>query len=102
MSKPKKCNCGLENHLFCPNCSVVKMVILLKNGNNHLKTGTGTNAKNPVWYSYLKYNRRPLEIIAIKMRDRVLKDPEYAGRIQVLQFYENIPGTTYFKKIKQV
>ena len=100
MPESKKCECGLDNHLFCPNCSKVKLVILLKNGNNELKIGTGAGAKNPVWYSYLKYNRYNVDRIAEKMRDRILKETMYAGKIQVLQFYENKPGQTYFKKLK--
>ena len=83
MKALKKCRCGLGKSSTCRNCSKVRMVPMLKNGNNHLKYPVDVNNKNPdkryrnpVWYSYLKFNR-------------LLKSPKYKGAVQLVYFYKN-------------
>lgn len=64
-----KCKCGLNNKTYCPRCSKVRMVILLKNGHENLKlTRANGDQYNPVWYSFLKYNKYEVYRIAEKWR----------------------------------
>lgn len=80
----KKCRCGQNRKIFCSRCSKVRMVILLKNGNEHLQI----NGYNPVWYSALKYNTTDPYKIIEKMKDRFYKHP-IARETNVIQFYLN-------------
>ena len=96
MKALKKCRCGLGKSSTCRNCSKVRMVPMLKNGNNHLKYPVDVNNKNPdkryrnpVWYSYLKFNRYDETRIAEKMLERLLKSPKYKGAVQLVYFYKN-------------
>jgi len=95
-----KCNCGLGNHIFCPRCSKIRMTILLKNGNDHLKYSRANGVKsNPVWYSHLKYNSMAFDKIAEKMEIRLSKNTELAGAAQVLLFYKNGDRNNHIKKV---
>ena len=95
----KKCSCGLANSSTCKNCSKVRMIILLKNGNDNLKFDSPSSNKkfNPVWYSYLKYNRYDENRIADKMAERVRISLKYAGKVQQLQFYRNSDRSQPFR-----
>lgn len=99
MKQPIKCTCGLEKGASCPKCSKIRMTILLKNGNDHLKLGHGKNQRNPVWYSYLKYNRYPPERIIQKMEERLRAHPKLGSAARFLQFYYNHDRTNCIKKI---
>lgn len=68
--------------------SRIKMVCLLKGGNNHLKQ----NGKNPVFYSPEKYNAKPDETI-IKGMIRRLQNTEVFKASNVIQFYDTVTGT---------
>lgn len=61
LEKPKKkCTCGAGEKIFCKNCSLIQMSIMLKNGNDHLKVENSRGHKCcPVWYSHLKHNYKP-------------------------------------------
>ncbi len=80
----KKCNCGLENKITCPKCSKIKMVILLKNGNENLKF----NGYNPVWYSHLSKNKKPDNVLINAMYRRFLSSI-YNNKANCLIFYDN-------------
>lgn len=102
MNEPKalkKCRCGLANSSTCKNCSKVRMTVMLKNGNDELKFKSGNSDKlfNPVWYSYLKYNRYDENRIADKMAERIKLNPKYAGKVQQLRFYRNGERSQPFK-----
>lgn len=84
MANYKKCSCTKNNKIFCPNCSKIRMVILLKNGNDHLKI----NGYNPVWYSILKYNTYDIHSIVEKMLRRFKTNP-LSQQANVVQFYIN-------------
>lgn len=100
MKIPTKCNCGLRNSTYCPNCSRVRMVILLKNGNENLKnTKPNGQEYNPVWYSFLKYNNYDVYRIAEKMEQNLRKHPVFAGAANVLQFYINGNRNHIIKKV---
>lgn len=96
-TQKKKCNCGAENKITCPNCSDFKMVILLKNGNNHLKL-KGHNGKmnNPVWYNHLSKNTKDINLIANSMYKRFQKSI-YANSANFLHFYSNTSGKLLMK-----
>ena len=65
------------------------MVILLKNGNNHLKYKQITgNYVNPVWYNHLSKNRKGQNILVNAMRNRFEKSI-YKGATNKLMFYDN-------------
>lgn len=88
----KKCNCGANKKLGCPNCSEIKMVILLKNGNSHLKLPTSNGRKvNPVWYNYLSKNCKGMHNLVNTMHRRFLNS-KYAGKANKLNFYSNTTG----------
>lgn len=101
MTKPTtKCTCGLGNKTYCPRCSRLRMVILLKNGNDNLKTTTPDGKEyNPVWYSFLKYNNYDLYKIAEKMEANVKKHPVLSQAANVLQFYINGNRSHAIKKV---
>jgi len=65
------------------------MVILLKNGNNHLKykQTRGTYA-NPVWYNHLSKNRKAQNVLVNAMYQRFEKS-NYKGATNKLMFYDN-------------
>lgn len=95
-----KCGCGLQNKMYCPRCSRLRMVILLKNGNDELKeTAPDGREYNPVWYSFLKYNNYELSRIAEKMEANVRKHPVLSGAANVLQFYLNGNRSHVIKKV---
>lgn len=96
MKESKKCSCGQSNKLYCKNCSKLRMTILLKNGNEHLKSSNGSN---PVWYSFLKYNRYDLYDIAEKMEANIRKHPEYSSSTNVLLFFINGNRNAAIKKV---
>jgi hypothetical protein len=75
------------------------MVILLKNGHENLKlTRANGDQYNPVWYSFLKYNKYEVYRIAEKMEANIRKHPEFCAAANVLQFYINGQRQAYFKK----
>lgn len=86
-----KCNCGANNKITCPNCSELKMVILLKNGFSHLKLVSGTRKINPVWYNHLSKNRKALSILYNAMYRR-FQASEYANAANMVNFYSNTTG----------
>ncbi len=99
MSEKTNCQCGLNNKTYCPRCSKVRMTILLKNGHENLKLTRGDGSEhNPVWYSFLKYNKYDISRIAQKMEANIKKHPEFANAANVLQFYINGQRQAYFKK----
>lgn len=102
MKPIKRCRCGLANSSTCKNCSKVRMMLMLKNGNDELKFKSPSSDKlfNPVWYSYLKFNRYDEERIAAKMVERVQMNSKYAGKIQQLQFYRNGDRSQPFKIVR--
>lgn len=87
--KQTKCNCGADNKITCPKCSKIKMVMLLKNGNNHLKhrRSNGRYA-NPVWYSHLSKNRKPKNVLINSMYQRFEKS-NYKPYTNKLMFFDN-------------
>ncbi|WP_028889397.1 hypothetical protein [Tenacibaculum ovolyticum] len=88
----KKCTCGANNKITCPNCSELKMVILLKNGNNDLKiAGNGGRKFNPVWYNHLSKNRKKANILVNAMFRR-FEQSKYAKATNVVNFYSNRTG----------
>lgn len=97
-----KCNCGNKLPVTCPKCSVLKMVIMLKNGFEHLKvssTGT-TNTFNPAWYSPIKYNHQSMTLIKNKMIEAFRKQSKYTNAANCLLFYTNNNGqTTFYEKV---
>lgn len=90
----KKCVCGANNKIYCPNCSEIKMVILLKNGFSHLKISTSNSKKkfNPVWYSHLSKNRKNENTLVNAMYKRFQNALEYTGAVNKLNFYSNTTG----------
>ena len=100
MKQSNKCTCGLGNKMYCKNCSKVRVVILLKNGHDQLKVRRGNGEEfNPVWYSFLKYNRYDVYRIAEKIEENVRKHPQYSTAANVLQFYINGQRQAFFKKV---
>ena len=89
MKEKSKCSCGAGNKITCPNCSKIKMVIMLKNGNTELKLKTTNNRyANPVWYSPLSKNRKPTQLIINSMYKRFEKSIYKAATNKVI-FYNN-------------
>ncbi|WP_121667311.1 hypothetical protein [Mesonia aquimarina] len=99
MRNDKKCTCGKRNKIFCPVCSKIKMVILLKNGNEHLQIIKGDRVINPVWYSILKYNRYDYNRITEKMEEAFRKSPLFSAA-NCLQFYLTDNRTHCIKKVR--
>ncbi|CAL2104609.1 hypothetical protein [Tenacibaculum sp. 190130A14a] len=90
--KNKKCQCGQNNKITCPNCSEVKMVILLKNGFNYLKYPSKSGRLvNPVWYNHISKNRKNINALIEGMQRRFLHS-EYAGKANKINFYSNTTG----------
>lgn len=86
----KKCICGSENKVTCPKCSVLKMVILLKNKQQHLKlVGPTGKRSNPVWYNYLSKNRKPDDNLMRTMFRRFLSCGKYTAVTNKVIFYDN-------------
>lgn len=90
MSRSVKCLCGHKNkNGTCPNCSRIKMTILLKNGCDFLRNSNSQGKPvNPVWYSYLKHNRLSTDSIILGMLRRFTKS-HYCQYTQVIQFRED-------------
>ncbi|WP_348716379.1 hypothetical protein [Tenacibaculum sp. 190130A14a] len=87
--KENKCQCGAGYKITCYRCSLVKMVMLLKNGNNHLKYRTANNSyANPVWYNHLSKNNKPVNTLVNAMYKRFQKS-KYTGVTNKLMFYNN-------------
>lgn len=87
--KNLKCNCGADNKITCPNCSKIKMVLLLRHGNNHLKHRQANNKYvNPVWYNHLSKNRKPINTLVNSMYRRFEKSV-YKGATNQLMFFDN-------------
>ena len=90
----KKCQCGnrANRKIYCSNCSDVRMAILLKNGNDHLKYENNRSQKsNPIWYSILSQNGNgPKKIITGMLRRfSAYKDRELVGATNIIRFYDN-------------
>lgn len=95
-----KCNCGQGRKLYCNRCSKVRMVIPLKNNHDHLKIKRPNGEEaNPVWYSFLKYNKKDVYSIAEKMEQKIRLHPEYKSAANVLLFYINGQRHEAFKKV---
>ena len=77
----KLCNCGAnrENHQSCPTfCSNYKMVFLLRDRKSPFKKrDTSGDLVNPVVWSFLKEDKRPVHVIKKNMLARLSKRPEY-------------------------
>jgi len=100
MTKSKKCRCGQSKNLYCKYCSKLRMTLLLKNGNDHLKIMKPDGNKiNPVWYSFLKYNNYDVYKIAQKMEANVRKHPDFSSATNVLLFYINGERNHYIKRV---
>ncbi len=84
MKNEVKCNCGKGNKITCSKCSKLKMVILLKNGFEHLKT----NGFNPVWYNHLSKNNKP-DTTLINAMFRRFCESIYFNKTNCLIFYDN-------------
>lgn len=92
MENTKKCTCGANNKITCPNCSELKMVILLKNGNSDLKLVSSTGKKvNPVWYNHLSKNRKNANTLVNAMYRR-FQNSTYADKTNKISFYSNSTG----------
>lgn len=86
----KKCTCALKKSTqSCPNCSSYKIVFLLKNTSAHLKnTNASGDRINPVWWSFLKDEKKPLKELFGKMLDRARKStPELYNGSNCIFFY---------------
>lgn len=91
-NQSKNCVCGANNKITCPNCSELKMVILLKNGFSHLKLKTRNGKSvNPVWYNHLSKNRKKANILVNAMFRR-FKASKYANAANKVNFYSNTTG----------
>ncbi len=87
--KKNQCKCGKNQKITCATCSAVKMVILLKTGNNELKYKNGNNSyANPVWYSPIAMNGKPIQLIIDSMYNRFQKSVYNAVTNKVM-FYDN-------------
>lgn len=87
--KANQCTCGMNYKFTCPQCSVVRMVIMLKNGNTHLKyKQTKGIYANPAWYNHFSKNSKPTNVIINGMYKRFLKS-KYANVTNKLMFYDN-------------
>lgn len=97
----KKCVCGRRNSEYCPKCSDVKAAILLKNGCDHLKIRM-RNGKliNPVWYSYLKQNGKPLKKQVDDMFERIRKHHDFSTTANEIHFYNNHDRSAPVHKVK--
>lgn len=86
----KRCNCSVSKSIFCKNCSRYKMVINLKNGNDHLKhySTVKNGFVNPVWYSVISKDHKPIVNIETQMLRRLAKS-NLAGAAQIVQFRDN-------------
>lgn len=93
MKKSTKCTCGEENKITCPNCSEIKMVILLKNGNNDLKIKSRNGRRyNPAWYNHLSKNNVRVDKLIAAMERRFRSRPEFFGTTNMINFYSNVTG----------
>lgn len=96
----KKCTCGQNRKLYCKFCSKVRMVVALKNNQDHLKlTRSDGSLANPVWYSFLKYNVKDIHEITEKMEQKVREHAELKQAANVLLFYINGQRQQHFKKV---
>lgn len=90
----KKCTCGKQEKITCPNCSVLKMVIMLKNKQHHLKyIGSTGKRSNPVWYNHLSKNRKSINELMDGMVRRFTESEaaiKYQGVTNKLMFFDNI------------
>ena len=87
--KENRCHCGTGHKITCPQCSKLKMVILLKNGNSHLKYKTShTTYANPVWYNHLSKNNKTINTLINSMYKRFQKS-KYANATNKLMFFDN-------------
>ncbi|MDP2687540.1 MAG: hypothetical protein Q8O62_09975 [Aequorivita sp.] len=87
---PIKCTHG--DHKICKHCSRYKMVILLKNGCDDMKDTDPSGKKvNPVRYSYVSKNRKPVETVIAGMLHR-FQNNVLMKFTNVIHFYENEPG----------
>ena len=89
MKRNRKCRCGENHAITCATCSKVKMVILLKTGNKELKyIGRNNRFFNPVWYSPISKNNKPVQLIINRMYKRFEKS-KYMGVTNKVMFYDN-------------
>ena len=85
----KRCRCGASQKIYCSKCSKVKMCILLKNGNDHLKyRNSRGKLSNPVWYSLLKHNNKS-EVQLIEGMLRRFSESPLVSSANMLIFYQN-------------
>lgn len=94
-NRSNKCQCAPQQKIMCKNCSRLKMVILLKTGNQHLKVSNGTKNINPVWYSHISKNRKPLDVIAKAMVRRLKDTAAYTNAVNLVIFYTLEDGQEY-------
>ncbi len=89
----KTCTCGLKKKKSCPNCSRIKMVILLKHKYRDLKLPSLNGGKriNPVWYNYLSKNRKTDNNLFNTMYRR-FNNSVYVGKVNKINFYNNATG----------
>ncbi|MBW2962287.1 hypothetical protein [Mesonia aestuariivivens] len=101
MRTAKNCTCGRSKKVYCPNCSRIRMIICLKNGHDNLKlTAANGNKYNPVWYNFLKDNRKDMGTICKKMEEKVRLHPEYGQAANVLLFYLTGNRSNYIHKVQ--
>ena len=95
MAINKKCICATKSDKdWCTSCSRIKAVIMLKNGNNHLKLrNTITGKLNcPVWYSRYSKNGKSDQWISSKMIEKI-EQSKYRGLYNKIEFYDNLTHT---------
>lgn len=95
-----KCTCGQRHIEYCKRCSDLRMVIALKNNQDHLKLSRADGSlANPVWYSFLGWNGKPTQYIIDKMEEAVRGNPKFGATANVLLFYINGQRQQHIKKI---
>ena len=90
-SKKKRCKCGKSNvSQSCKYCSRYKLVFCLKNNNDHLKNTLPNGKKvNPVWWSFLNEEKKPLNELFYSMVERAQLDiPNIFQATRIIHFYE--------------
>ena len=87
---PIHCGCNQKNsNGTCPNCSRMRMAILLKNGCDHFKSQQPSGQLvSPIWYNHYRKNRESDEQIIKAMVRRFQKSVMFQFT-NVLQFYDN-------------
>ncbi len=89
----------MSKPLFDKNSSKVKMVFMLKSGNNQLKY-TNINGKlcNPVRYNYTNLNKYGKFKIAEKMlKSPTIKNSQEYKNANCILFYDTLTGSQFHK-----